>query len=258
MCVIYTIRFLCNHLVHLDDPPVTPCSEVKPIGRNRASIPPGGQIYCTTDLVPTIIPSDQVCPRCNAGFLAYAHRVYDFEVRYLMSNMPIRVDIEEEMYFGAERTGTATADELSLDYYHRNIIDRILPPALLMTCWTAWRAERERFRHVGIRGGSNFELGRGFIFTSPGEHLGGCFPQTYVFDTFLGDTIPDVNLSEILASPAEKALQLKLQLLDAVVEARCLYELALRRQAAGADSEEWSSLLERARVVMDQACELIR
>jgi hypothetical protein len=48
------------------------------------------------------------------------------------------------------------------------------------------------------------------------------FPTTYFFDDFLGGIIPTANLEAHAETAREKALQRKLLLLDAIVEARCL------------------------------------
>lgn len=195
-----------------------------------------------------------------------------------MLKMPTRVTQERKLYSfnGKEDAEVEDGVDRSLEYYEKNIIDRILPPATLLKCWVAWRQDREHFRLLAVCGGADEELGQGFRgfdnevddqdvnddeeveegdkdnspagsdfpsfspspFPNPFP-----FPQEYFFDDFLGGIIiSSLNLRSRAEIEAEEALQRKLRLLDAVVEARCLEAFAQQQQQQQQDWEwelEW-------------------
>lgn len=186
-----------------------------------------------------------------------------------MLKMPTRVTQERKLFNynnnsnnnnkedAKDGNGDRDSVDRSLEYYEKNIIDRILPPAILLKCWVAWRQDREHFRLLAVCGGADGELGQGFrgffndgvVVEDVKKPVGkgnfaatsspipipspspSPFPQDYFFDDFLGGIIiRSLNLRSRAEIEAEEALQRKLKLLDAVIEARCLEAYALQKQ----------------------------
>lgn len=160
----------------------------------------------------------------------------------MMLKMPRRLSQERRLYPQDAEDGV----DRRWEFYEKNIIDRILSPDTLLKCWVAWRQDREKFRTLAVCGGADGELGRGFRgFKAVDEGHSG-FPNMYFFDDFLGGILGPSHLRSCADIEAEKVLQKKLSLLDAVVEARCLEAYALQQDRDGFGLAELWPVVKRA------------
>lgn len=139
MCVIYMVRYSCDHCQFLDYPLVTPCVEMA-----EASTP-NHPVFCPTETLQWEFSSDNICATCS-------RRMYLLEKRYriikAVNKALLLLDDDDSGGGGGGNGRQLPALEP-------------LSPAEAKN-WLQWLSDRERFRQIGVRGGKDGELGQGW------------------------------------------------------------------------------------------------
>lgn len=141
MCVIYMIRYSCDHCQFLDYPLVTACMEMA-----EASTP-NHPVYCPTETLQWEFSSDNICATCS-------RRMYLLEKRYLITKA-----VNKALLDGGGRSSSSSSSDNNNN--NRQPALEPLSPAEAKN-WLQWLSDRERFRQIGVRGGKHGELGQGW------------------------------------------------------------------------------------------------